>query len=245
MYLLGYLLWIWQKCTPNYLWTELENVYALTKRLFYWNFTEVVPSGGMDNNPALVWIMAWHRIGDKPLSEPMLTWFTDAYMRHYERENELTVLDSTFILLLLTGHSGFINDDKNDDLHTSTPCLTRSVCVLSVHVVNSGVQSTIWVNRWEACMFKWINIINIIKILPNYDPWNRCFLCIFTSIATKQHIRPYLLSTKPFSLACYSDDEKTYFQNIDRLMGHRVTLQVHEHFIYAHWCYKNRWKCIN
>ena len=27
--------------------------------------------------------MAWRRIGDKPLSEPMLTQFTDAYMRHY------------------------------------------------------------------------------------------------------------------------------------------------------------------
>ena len=26
--------------------------------------------------------MAWHRIGNKPLSEPMLTWFTDAYMPH-------------------------------------------------------------------------------------------------------------------------------------------------------------------
>ena len=25
--------------------------------------------------------MAWHQIGDKPLSEPMLTWFTGAYMR--------------------------------------------------------------------------------------------------------------------------------------------------------------------
>ena len=27
----------------------------------------------------------WFRIGDKPLSESMLTWFTDAYMRHYGR----------------------------------------------------------------------------------------------------------------------------------------------------------------
>ena len=26
--------------------------------------------------------MAWRRIGDKPLSESMLTQFTDAYMRH-------------------------------------------------------------------------------------------------------------------------------------------------------------------
>ena len=42
----------------------------------------LVPKGPMDNIPALVQIMAWHRIGDKPLSEPMLTRFTDAYMRH-------------------------------------------------------------------------------------------------------------------------------------------------------------------
>ena len=41
-----------------------------------------VPNGPIDNNPALVQIMAWWRIGDKPLSEPMLTRFTDAYMRH-------------------------------------------------------------------------------------------------------------------------------------------------------------------
>ena len=27
--------------------------------------------------------MAWRRIGDKPLSEPMLTRFNDAYMRHF------------------------------------------------------------------------------------------------------------------------------------------------------------------
>ena len=38
----------------------------------------------IDNPPALVKIMAWRRIGDKPLSEPMLTRLTDAYMQHYE-----------------------------------------------------------------------------------------------------------------------------------------------------------------
>ena len=41
-----------------------------------------VPNGPIDNNPALVEIMAWRRIGDKPLSEPMLTRFTDAYVQH-------------------------------------------------------------------------------------------------------------------------------------------------------------------
>ena len=43
---------------------------------------KIVPKGPIENNPALVQIMAWCLIGDKPLSEPMLTRFTDAYMRH-------------------------------------------------------------------------------------------------------------------------------------------------------------------
>ena len=36
----------------------------------------------IDNKPALVQVMAWRWIGDKPLSEPMLSRFTDAYMWH-------------------------------------------------------------------------------------------------------------------------------------------------------------------
>ena len=41
-----------------------------------------VPMSPIDNTPALVQVMAWRRTGAKPLSEPMLTRFTDAYMRH-------------------------------------------------------------------------------------------------------------------------------------------------------------------
>ena len=41
-----------------------------------------VPKSQIDNNSALVQVMAWRQIGDKPLSEPKLTQFTDAYMRH-------------------------------------------------------------------------------------------------------------------------------------------------------------------
>ena len=41
-----------------------------------------VPRSPMDNKPALVQIMAWHRTGDKPLPEPTLNWFTDASMWH-------------------------------------------------------------------------------------------------------------------------------------------------------------------
>ena len=41
-----------------------------------------LPKGPIDNKQALVQVMAWHWIGDNPLSEPMLTQFTDAYMQH-------------------------------------------------------------------------------------------------------------------------------------------------------------------
>ena len=43
---------------------------------------QFVPKIPIDNKPALVQVMTWRRIGDKPLSEPMLTWFTDTYMWH-------------------------------------------------------------------------------------------------------------------------------------------------------------------
>ena len=41
-----------------------------------------VPKGRIDYKSALVQVMAWHRTGEKPLPESMLTKFIDAYMRH-------------------------------------------------------------------------------------------------------------------------------------------------------------------
>ena len=41
-----------------------------------------VPSGPINNIPALVETISWRRLGDKRLSEPMMAWFTGAYMCH-------------------------------------------------------------------------------------------------------------------------------------------------------------------
>ena len=41
-----------------------------------------VTRSAIDNKPALVHVMAWRSTGDKPLPEPTLDQFTDAYMRH-------------------------------------------------------------------------------------------------------------------------------------------------------------------
>ena len=49
---------------------------------------EFVPKGPIDNNSALVQIMAWRQTGDKPPFEPMVVCFTNTYMRHPMR-NEL------------------------------------------------------------------------------------------------------------------------------------------------------------
>ena len=41
-----------------------------------------VPEGPINNNTVLVQIMACCLLGDKPLSDPMLIQFSDAYMQH-------------------------------------------------------------------------------------------------------------------------------------------------------------------
>ena len=61
-----------------------------------------VTKGPIDNDPALVQVMAWRVFGNKPLSEPMLTRFNDAYMRHKGWVNEFSAgihfIDITIII---------------------------------------------------------------------------------------------------------------------------------------------------
>ena len=43
---------------------------------------KLFPRCPIENKPALVQVMVWRRTGGKPLPEPMMAQFTDAYMRH-------------------------------------------------------------------------------------------------------------------------------------------------------------------
>ena len=47
-----------------------------------WISLKFVPKGPINDSTALVQVMAWRQTGDKPLSEPMLTQFTEAYIQH-------------------------------------------------------------------------------------------------------------------------------------------------------------------
>ena len=67
---------------------------ALGQRYDFLNITEVtskdmgkfrislkfVPNSRIDNKPVSGQVIAWSRIGDRPLPEPMITQFTDAYI---------------------------------------------------------------------------------------------------------------------------------------------------------------------
>ena len=55
-----------------------EKLYTLIKVSLY-----LAPKGPMYNNLSLLQIVAWCRIGDKPLSESILTRFSDAYIQHW------------------------------------------------------------------------------------------------------------------------------------------------------------------
>ena len=48
------------------------------------NLLNVIREVPIDNKTTLVHIMAWHRIGDKLVFEPMLNRFNDACMRDKE-----------------------------------------------------------------------------------------------------------------------------------------------------------------
>ena len=51
----------------------MENINKYIKELLH-------PAGG--HQQALIQVMAWHWTGDKPLHEPMMTQFPDAYKWH-------------------------------------------------------------------------------------------------------------------------------------------------------------------
>ena len=64
--------------------TIFSNAFSWMKNFVFFVLISLkfVPKGPIDNKSVLVKVMAWRRIGDKPLCETMFTRFSDAYMRH-------------------------------------------------------------------------------------------------------------------------------------------------------------------
>ena len=60
----------------------MASIYELKLFYLFRISLKFLLKGPIDNKLALVRVMGWHRTGDKPLPEPMITHFTDAYTRH-------------------------------------------------------------------------------------------------------------------------------------------------------------------
>ena len=69
--------------------------------------------------------------------------------------------DSTFINLFLTRHNESINDDKNGDLDSSSPCLTRSVSSCWWRH-NRLLMASQWTDNCDA--ITWLVISNSLDI---------------------------------------------------------------------------------
>ena len=69
--------------TANFL-TTISNAFFLNGNV--WISIKIslkfIPEGPTNTISALAHIMAWRPTGEKPLSEPVMAYFADAYMRH-------------------------------------------------------------------------------------------------------------------------------------------------------------------
>ena len=63
--------------------TDDTFICIFLKQIFFYFDSKLismfVPKGPVHNESALVQVMAWHQTGKKPLHEPLMTKFTDAY----------------------------------------------------------------------------------------------------------------------------------------------------------------------
>ena len=70
--------------SPGHKELMIENVSILIaiSQKFFFNFMEV-PKGTTDNNSSLLQVMDWCQTGTKPLHEPVMTQFIDAFKHHH------------------------------------------------------------------------------------------------------------------------------------------------------------------
>ena len=142
---------------------------------------EFVLKGPIDSNPALVQIMAWCRIGDKPLSEPMMDYVSDAYMRH------LASIETNPYL----SHSKI-------QVENHEPQIVFKYCKKSIIAV---LNKLLWTKK-SSCIYGYnlVYLINLVCVMILYGSkhrhstkaeWNnegkqkkKCTLCVQTSKMT-------------------------------------------------------------
>ena len=98
---------------------------------------KLVPRSPIENKPALVQVMVWRRTGDKPLPEPIMTKFTDAYMRHWGRWVNRHTIHFPYKLVIQSDTDHIFNSQHTP--HTSSS--RASYMVSFVHILGTVVRA--------------------------------------------------------------------------------------------------------
>ena len=106
-----------------------------------------VPKGSINNNPALVQIMAWRRSGGKPLSEPMMV----SLLTHICVTRPQWVNPSNAETGVFRGYSG---------CRCAGPCVARSrqewYCIRRIHGPLSSTRNYLPSQYWEIANIHFI-----------------------------------------------------------------------------------------
>ena len=130
-----------------------------------------IPKGPIDNTPALVQIMSWCRLGDKPLYEPKLFSLLTTYMRHLasmsywtiflEMVELLSSIDNCSILqnisnlrmLSMLATMTILNILSHNSLASLIPMVNLHLLMQSI----SGWVTDAWLIKEQITVFQWLN----------------------------------------------------------------------------------------
>ena len=109
---------------------------------------KLVPRSPIDNKPAFVQVMAWCRTYDMQLPEPMLTQFTDAYIRH---SGEMSInanpnMKSKLTQKLCNTKIWHVNITQQHELQFNYSCTSQTIVFLFSKII-SALQ---WFQNWPA-----------------------------------------------------------------------------------------------
>ena len=148
--------------------------------------------------------MAWCRIGDKPLSEPMLTWFIDAYMRH-QVERSFKDLVTISLLLISTALYWMSKCDVKLRKPSHSPSIVRWVTLNQPFTFLVGVILLLWTpsdskvifQLWSTCSFAWKSgIVRMPTLSSMVAPHDMiyasctdrliCMWCVWSAVSVKK-----------------------------------------------------------
>ena len=126
-----------------------------------------IPKGPIDYKSALVQVMAWHRTGEKPLPESMLTKFTDAYIYTALGGNKITKSGRSFtgVWYILFSLLHFVRIHRKYSILYLTRCLSVPsyyqywLQIIAIHprTISQNISKIWWQFFYAPVNGQWVN----------------------------------------------------------------------------------------